>query len=41
MCVLTRATHEVSIEPIFGAESGFEPELFIWVNFWREAPPPS
>ena len=29
MCVLTRATHELGVEPIFASESGVEPKLFL------------
>ncbi len=29
ICVLVRATHELGIEPTFGAGSGAEPKLFV------------
>ena len=29
MCVLIRATHDLGVEPTFGAESGVEPKIFV------------
>jgi hypothetical protein len=29
MCVLIRATHDLGVEPTFGAGSGVEPKIFV------------
>ena len=35
MCVLIRAAHDLGVEPNFGAGSGVEPKIFVWVCFHR------